>query len=63
MTIISDYDEFGIYTNSEDIEKYIESLFRIGIENQDEIYNMCIANFGKDYIDIINELFSDDETH
>ena len=50
MSIILDYDEFGIYSNKEDIQNYIESLFIGGIEDESEIYNMCIEKFGEIYI-------------
>jgi len=56
-----DYDDFGIYSNKEDIESYIESVFREGIEDKDEIYNMCIEKFGSVYVGIINELFEDED--
>lgn len=61
MSIILDYDEFGIYSNREDIQNYIESLFIGGVEDEGEIYKMCIERFGEIYTDIINELFSDND--
>lgn len=61
MSIILDYDEFGIYSNREDIEKYVESLFNEGLEDETEIHRMCIEKFGEIYTDTINELFSDED--
>ena len=34
--IITDYDEFNIYTTIEDVENYIESLFMRGYESKEE---------------------------
>lgn len=61
MDIILEWDEFEIYSNKGEIEKYIESIFQEGIEDKDQIYTMCIENFGNGYTSIINELFNDDE--
>ncbi len=61
MNIIIDYDDFGIYSDSSDVEKYIESIIIEGIEDKDEIYSMCIERFGVGYTNIINELFNDED--
>jgi hypothetical protein len=61
MSIILDYDEFGIYSNREDIQSYIESLLVEGIEDESEIYGMCIEKFGEIYTDVINELFNEED--
>ncbi len=60
MNIILEWDEFEIYSNKGEIEKYIESIFHEGIEDKDQIYTMCLEKFGND-TSIINELFNDDE--
>lgn len=61
MNIILDYDDFGIYSNNEDIERYTESLFLEGIEDKEKIYNMCVEKFGSSYIFILDELFNDED--
>lgn len=54
---ILDYDEFNIYTTPNDVENYIESLIKEGIEIKEEIYNKCISYFGKDLKNIIDDIF------
>jgi hypothetical protein len=61
MDMILEWDEFEIYSNKGEIEKYIESIFHGGIEDKDQIYTMCIEKFGNENTGIINELFNDDE--
>ena len=61
MDIITDYDEFGIYSDREEIENYIKNLIDEGFEEQEEIYNLCLEKFGIYYIDILDELFSDED--
>lgn len=58
---ILDYDEFNIYTTPNDVENYIESLIKEGIEIKEEIYSKCISYFGVDLKHIIDEIFFYDE--
>jgi hypothetical protein len=51
--IILDYDEFGIYTTTDDVKNYISQLFESGIESETEIYELCLNHFGNIY-DIID---------
>lgn len=61
MIMILDYDDFGIYSNKDDIKMYIENLLHKGFEDQVEIYDMCIEEFGSQYTEVIDELFKDEE--
>ncbi len=59
--LIQDYDDFNIYTTNEDVENYIESLFVKGFESKDEIYSMCLDFFGHNNINLIDNLFNDED--
>lgn len=61
MNILLDYDEFGIYSDRDEIKEYIQTIFQEGIENEEEIYNMCIEKYGEGYKYIINDLFTNDD--
>lgn len=53
-----DYDEFNIYTTTEDVKNYISSLINEGIDLSEEIYNMCINHFGESVKYIIDDIFN-----
>jgi len=59
--LITDYDEFNIYTTIEDVENYVNALISEGYEIKEEIYTMCITHFGGGYTDIIDKLFNDED--
>jgi hypothetical protein len=52
--ILKFYDEFGIYTDKEEIENFIESLIKIVENNEESIFNQCINHFGQEYSNIIS---------
>lgn len=51
--IVPFYDEFCVYTTQEDVEFYVESLIKSGIETEKDIYHKCIEYFGQDFSRII----------
>ena len=57
MILIPDYDEFNIYTSIDDIEIYVQQLFLQGYELKEEIYTLCLEQFGKGFQDIIDIFF------
>lgn len=59
--LITDYDEFNIYTTIEDVENYVNALISEGYEIKEEIYTMCMNHFGGVYADIIDKLFNDED--
>lgn len=59
--LIQDYDEFNIYTNMEDVEKYVSELITQGYELKEEIYSMCISHFGNDLKHLIDNFFDDED--
>jgi len=57
-----EFDEFNIYTTPDDVINYIENLVNQGYDNDEEkVYEMCLSHFGENYIDVINEIFQNDE--
>jgi hypothetical protein len=52
-----DYDDFNIYTTSEDVKEYVNSLIIEGYEFSEEIYTMCIEHFGDGIKSLLNEIF------
>lgn len=46
MTVLPQYDEFGIYTTVDDIKCYVSSLFETGISSEEEVFSNCIIEFG-----------------
>lgn len=54
------YDEFGIYTTKEDIEKFIENLVMLGETDASIVYDKCIFIFGEIFSETINELLYED---
>lgn len=56
MTILPQYDEFGIYTTSDDIRCFVSSLFETGISSEEEVISNCIDEFGRDNFDLIEKV-------
>lgn len=54
--IINCYDEFGIYTNNEDINLFIENLVSQGETDEKIVFDKCIRFFGENLSDLINEV-------
>ena len=57
MLLVPDYDEFNIYTSVDDVETYVEELFKQGYELKEEIYRLCMEHFGSEFQDIIDIFF------
>ena len=47
MTILPQYDEFRIYTTTEDIKNFVSSLFEVEILSENEVISKCIEHFGE----------------
>jgi hypothetical protein len=47
MTILPQYDEFGIYTTTEDIKNFVSSLFEVETLSENEVISKCMEHFGK----------------
>ena len=58
-----EFDEFNIYTTADDVINYIENLVNQGHndDQEEKVYEMCLNHFGENCIDIINEIFQNDE--
>lgn len=54
---ILDYDDFNIYTTTEDVKEYVDSLINEGYELSEDIHKMCLSHFGDSIISILNEIF------
>jgi hypothetical protein len=54
--IVPYYDEFGMYTNSDDIETFIKGLMEQGIGEETTIYSRCIEQFGNEFSNLIEYL-------
>ena len=54
--ILPYYDEFGMYTNSDDIETFIKGLMEQGISEETKIYSSCIEQFGNEFSNLIEYL-------
>ena len=59
--IINCYDEFGIYTNNEDINLFIENLVSQGETDEKIVFDKCISFFGENLSDLINEVMYGNE--
>lgn len=46
MTVLPQYDEFGIYTTVDDVRCYVSSLFETGISSEEEVFSNCLIEFG-----------------
>jgi len=57
MLMIPDYDEFNIYTSTDDVENYVGQLLLQGYELKEEIYSLCLKHFGEEFKDIIDIFF------
>ena len=61
MTILPQYDEFGIYTTLDDIRCFVSSLFETGISSEEEVISNCISEFGKSNFHLIERaLYGED---
>jgi hypothetical protein len=47
MTILPQYDEFGIYTTVEDIKNYVFLLYESGLSSDEEVIIKCLEYFGE----------------
>lgn len=56
MTVLPQYDEFGIYTTTDDVKRFVSSLFATGISSEEEIVSNCIDEFGSDNFDLIEKV-------
>jgi hypothetical protein len=56
MTVLPQYDEFGIYTSVDDIKSFISSLFETGISSEEEVVSNCLIEFGDDNFDLIEKV-------
>lgn len=56
MTVLPQYDEFGIYTTSEDIKCFVSSLFETGVSSEEEVISNCIDQFGRSNFDLIEKV-------
>lgn len=59
--IINRYDEFGIYTNDEDVNSFIENLVSQGETDDKIVFDKCINFFGENLSDLINEVMYGNE--
>jgi hypothetical protein len=48
MTVLPQYDEFGIYTTIDDVKSFVSSLFETGISSEEEVFSNCLNEFGRD---------------
>jgi hypothetical protein len=56
MTVLPQYDEFGIYTSVDDIKSFVSSLFETGISSEEEVVSNCLIEFGDDNFDLIEKV-------
>jgi hypothetical protein len=56
MTILPQYDEFGIYTTTDDIKFFVDSLFEGGISSEEEVVSSCLDEFGTENFDLIEKV-------
>jgi hypothetical protein len=52
MTVLPQYDEFGIYTTVYD-KFYVTTLFEVGVSSEEEVVSKCINEFGKSNFNLI----------
>jgi hypothetical protein len=60
MTVIPQYDEFGIYTTVDDIKFYITELFEVGVSEED-VVSKCINEFGRSNSNLIEIVIYDED--
>ena len=53
MTVLPQYDEFGIYTTVDDIKFYVNELFEVGVSSEEEVVSKCINEFGRSNYNLI----------
>jgi hypothetical protein len=56
MTVLPQYDEFGIYTTGDDVFCFVSSLFEQGISSEEDVYQKCLNKFGKTNLDLIEKV-------
>lgn len=56
MTVLPQYDEFGIYTTTEDVRCFVTSLFETGVSSEEEVISNCLKEFGKSNFDLIEKV-------
>ena len=56
MTVLPQYDEFGIYTTTDDIKHFVSSLIETGISSEEEVVSNCITEFGSDNFYLIEKV-------
>jgi hypothetical protein len=56
MTVLPQYDEFGIYTTADDVKCYVSSLFDSGISSEEEVFSNCITEFGNSSYNLIERV-------
>lgn len=56
MQVVPQYDEFGIYTTSDDVKIFITSLFEMGLTLEDDIFSNCVSKFGKSHLNLIEKV-------
>lgn len=58
--IVPHYDEFGIYTTTDDIREYISKLIEEGFKTEQEVFNKCVDHFGNFFSDVIETVMYED---
>lgn len=56
MTVLPQYDEFGIYTTTDDVKCFVASLFETGISSEEDVISNCLYEFGDDNINLIEKV-------
>jgi hypothetical protein len=61
MTVIPQYDEFGIYTTVDDIKFYKNELFEVGVSSEEDVVSKCINEFGRSNSNLIEIVIYDED--
>jgi hypothetical protein len=61
MTVIPQYDEFGIYTTVDDIKFYKTELFEVGVSSEEDVVSKCINEFGRSNYNLIEIVIYDED--
>ena len=56
MTVLPQYDEFGIYTTTDDIICFVASLFEQGVSSEEEVLDKCFDEFGSEHSYLIEKV-------
>jgi hypothetical protein len=56
MQVLPQYDEFGIYTSTEDVKDFVISLFESGITEEFDVIDQCVDRFGTSYRNLIEKV-------